>query len=126
VHGQGNKRPREWVFVKCVLDRRPAIFLARNGTGVDHPTAAANIASLVELVAARPGARVLNCADPDSPTVLEMSRIIARHLEHQWDEVLVDACKAGDPERVLPRPDDPFFARYLDYTAEDRWLSPAQ
>lgn len=172
VHGQGNKRPREWVFVKRVLDRRPAIFLARNGTGVDHPTAAANIASLAELVAAKPGARVLNCADPDSPTVLEMSRIIARHLEHQWDEVLVDddslgrtpwdavppivldmtaanelgyvpagtyamtaaeqidwlveTCKAGDPEGVLPRPDDPFFARYLDYTAEDRWLSRVQ
>ena len=39
---------------------------------------------------------------------------------------LVATYKAGDRERVLPRPDDPFFARYLDYTAEDRWLSRAQ
>ena len=169
VHGEGNSRPREWVFVKRVLDRRPAIFLAHRGAGADHPTAAANIASLVELVAAAPGARILNCADPDTPSVLDISRVIARHLGHDWDEVLVDgdspgrtpwdavppisldmtaakklgyvpagdyattvsqqtdwlvaAHNAGDPNGVLPRPGDPFFARYLDYVAEDRWLA---
>lgn len=90
VHGPGNTGPREWVFVKRVLDRRRAVFLAHRGTGVDHTTAAANIASLVELVAARPGARVLNCADPDAPSVLEISRVIARHLGHQWEEMLMD------------------------------------
>jgi len=169
VHGEGNARPREWVFVKRVLDCRPAIFLAHRGAGADHPTAAANLASLAELVAAQPGARVLNCADPAAPTVLEMSRIIARHLGHDWDEVLIDddslgrtpwdavppilldmtaanelgyipagdyattvaeeidwlvaARKAGDPRGVLPRPDDSFFARFLDYAAEDRWTA---
>jgi len=169
VHGEGNARPREWVFVKRVLDRRPAIFLAHRGTGVDHPTAAVNIAALVEAVAAQPGPRILNCADPDAPDVLEMSRVIARHLGHQWEEVLVDddslgqtpwdaippmvldmtaanelgyvpagnyastvtaeidwlaaAHRAGDPGRVLPAPDDPFFARFTGYAAEDRWLA---
>ena len=159
VHGEGNPRPREWVFVKRVLDQSPAIFLARRGEGVDHPTAAANIAALVEVVARKPGPRVLNCADPDTPNVLEMSRIIAQHLGHQWDEVLIDgdspgqtpwdaippivldmtaatalgyvpvgdyaatvaeeidwlvaAHEAGDPRGVLPRPDDPFFSRFL-------------
>lgn len=28
IHGQGALRPREWVFVKRVLDQRPAVFLA--------------------------------------------------------------------------------------------------
>lgn len=169
VHGEGNARPREWVFVKRVLDRRATVFLAHRGAGVDHPTAAANIASLVELVAARPGTRVLNCADPDAPSVLEMSRIIAGHLGHEWDEVLIDgdspgqtpwdaippitldmtaaaelgyvpagdyaatvaeeidwlaaAHQAGDPAGVLPGPGDSFFAQFLDYAAEDRWLA---
>ena len=29
IHGVGAQTPREWVFVKRVLDRRPAVFLAR-------------------------------------------------------------------------------------------------
>src|SRR5262245_27775486 len=62
VHGVGAANPREWFFVKRVLDRRPAVLLARRGVGADHPTAAANIAALVEVAAAKPGARILNCA----------------------------------------------------------------
>ena len=90
IHGAGALRPREWVFVKRVLDRRPAVFLAHRGAGVDHPSAAANIAALVEVVAARPGQRILNSADPDAPSALEISRTIAAQLAHVWDEVLLD------------------------------------
>jgi nucleoside-diphosphate-sugar epimerase len=32
IHGEGSARPREWVFVKRVLDRRPAVFLAHRGS----------------------------------------------------------------------------------------------
>ena len=95
IHGAGARMPREWVFVKRVLDRRPAVFLAHRGAGVDHTTAAANIAALVEVVAAKPGARILNSADPDAPSALEIARTIARQLDHVWDEVLLDA--AADP-----------------------------
>jgi nucleoside-diphosphate-sugar epimerase len=90
VHGEGAQNPREWYFVKRVLDRRPAVLLARRGAGTDHPTAAANIAALVEVAAAKPGARILNSADPDAPNGLEIARTIARHLGHEWDEVLLD------------------------------------
>ena len=90
IHGAGARTPREWVFVKRVLDQRPAVFLAHRGAGVDHPTAAANIAALIELVAATPGQRILNSADPDAPSALEISRTIARQLDHVWDEVLLD------------------------------------
>jgi nucleoside-diphosphate-sugar epimerase len=38
VHGAGAGNPREWVFVKRVLDRRPAVFLAHGGLGGDHTT----------------------------------------------------------------------------------------
>ena len=89
IHGPGSRQPREWMFVKRVLDRRPVLFLARRGAGVDHPTAAANIAALIELAARRPGRRILNAADPDAPSALDMSRAIAAHLGHTWEEILL-------------------------------------
>lgn len=89
IHGAGATRPREWIFVKRVLDRRPVVFLTHRGAGVDHPTAAANIAALIEVAAAMPGQRILNIADPDAPSALEISRTIARRLGHVWDEVLL-------------------------------------
>ena len=90
IHGAGALQPREWIFVKRVLDCRPAVFLAHRGAGVDHPTAAANLAALIEVVATKPGQRILNSADPDAPSALEISRTIARQLDHVWDEVLLD------------------------------------
>lgn len=90
IHGPGSRQPREWVFVKRVLDRRPAVFLAHRGAGVDHTSAAANIAALIEVAAESPGTRVLNSADPEAPSALEIARTIARQLDHSWDEVLLD------------------------------------
>ena len=114
IHGVGAQTPREWVFVKRVLDRRPAVFLARRGAGVDHPTAAANIAALIEVVAATPGRRILNSADPDAPSALEISRTIARQLDHVWDEVLLD----DDADQALGRhPWDAPYPIVLDMTA---------
>ena len=90
IHGAGAAQPREWMFVKRVLDGRPAVFLAHRGSGVDHPSGAANVAALIEIVAARPGARILNSADPDAPSALEISRAVAAHLSHRWQEILLD------------------------------------
>lgn len=91
IHGAGAVLPREWYFVKRVLDRRPAVLLAHGGKGIRHTTAAANIAALIEVVAACPGRRILNSADPDAPNGLQIARTIARHLGREWDEVLLDA-----------------------------------
>ena len=90
VHGAGARLPREWVFVKRALDRRPVVLLAHHGEGGDHTSAAVNIAALIEVVAALPGTRILNAADPDAPNGLEISRAIARHLGHERDEILLD------------------------------------
>jgi nucleoside-diphosphate-sugar epimerase len=90
VHGDGSTRPDTWVFVRRVLDGRDVLLLSRGGRGVDQPTAAANLAALVEVVADRPGRRILNAADPDAPSALEISWIVARHLGHRWAEVLLD------------------------------------
>jgi nucleoside-diphosphate-sugar epimerase len=90
IHGAGSRQPREWVFVKRILDRRPAVFLARRGESIDHTTAAANIAALVELASNNPGARVLNAADPDAPNAHEIARTVAERTGYDWQEVLLD------------------------------------
>jgi nucleoside-diphosphate-sugar epimerase len=95
VHGPDAVRPREWYFVKRALDRRPAVLLPDRGADVVHTTAAANIAALIKTVAAAPGRRILNSADPDAPTALEISRTIARLLGHERAEVFLPA-GAGD------------------------------
>ncbi len=90
IHGVGASPAREWAVVKRVLDGRTALLLARRGVGGVHTTAAANLAALIETVAHRPGTRVLNSADPDAPSALEICRTIAGHLGHEWEEVLLD------------------------------------
>jgi nucleoside-diphosphate-sugar epimerase len=107
IHGVGTGRPREWVFVKRVLDRRSHLLLAHGGRGINHPTAAVNLAALVEFCATNPGTRILNSADPDAPDGLTISRVIATHLAHSWSEVLLDSTAPpglGDhPWNTMPR-----------------------
>jgi nucleoside-diphosphate-sugar epimerase len=89
VHGAGSRLPREWMFAKRALDGRPAVVLAHRGEGADHPSAAVNVAALIQTVATAPEARVLNSADPDAPNGLEISRAIARYLGHAREEILL-------------------------------------
>ena len=44
IYGVGAPQPREWVFVKRVLDGRAHVLLAGGGRGINHPTAAGNLA----------------------------------------------------------------------------------
>ena len=89
VHGVGNPRPREWVYVKRALDRRPVVFFNQGGVGADHTTAAANTAALIETVARQPGDRIVNSGDPDPPNGPGIARAIAAYLDHQWEEILL-------------------------------------
>ncbi|HLK46225.1 MAG TPA: NAD-dependent epimerase/dehydratase family protein [Acidimicrobiales bacterium] len=114
AHGRGAARPREWVFVRRLLERRRTLVLANRGDGTDHTSAAANVAALVEVVAERPGARVLNAADPSAPSGAEIARAVAGCLGEQFDEVLLE----GDPSP--PIGDHPWNARWpvvLDLSA---------
>jgi nucleoside-diphosphate-sugar epimerase len=97
VHGSWSRRPREWVFVKRVLDARRVVFLARKGAGADHPTAASNVAALIAVVADKPGRRVLNIADPDCPDGRTIASVVAAHFGHAWEPVELDP---GAPERT--------------------------
>ena len=99
IHGAGARPPREWMWVKRALERRPKVFLAHRGAGGEHTTAAANIAALIEACAHEPGTRVLNSADPDAPNGLQIARTIARLLESSWEEVLLDGPPVGNVGR---------------------------
>ncbi|MGW9177152.1 NAD-dependent epimerase/dehydratase family protein [Streptomyces decoyicus] len=93
VHGPYSPLPRELYFVKRVLDGRRVRVLAYGGTSRFHPVHVDNLAELVRLAARRPGSRVLNAADPQAPTVAEIS-------------AAVDAAM-GAPESEIVRVDGP-------------------
>lgn len=84
VHGKGARRPREWMYLKRALERHTHVFFTQDGAGVDHPTAAANLAALISVAADKPGTRVLNSADPDAPTAAQLAETIAAHVNWRF------------------------------------------
>jgi nucleoside-diphosphate-sugar epimerase len=62
IHGPGSIHPREWWFVKRILDGRKAIPLADRGASWFHTSSAANIAELTRVALETPGSRILNIA----------------------------------------------------------------
>jgi nucleoside-diphosphate-sugar epimerase len=81
IHGPSGSRPREWFVVRRLLDGRRRLPLAHHGRSGNHPSAAANLARLVLTCAEHPGQRVLNAADPGTPTAGEVVRAIASACE---------------------------------------------
>jgi nucleoside-diphosphate-sugar epimerase len=105
IHGPGDRQAREWFFVKRALDRRAYVVLAHRGESRFHTTSSANLGELVRLAAERPGARALNCGDPEPPSVLEIARAVARVLDHEWAELLLPgAAEAGGSPWAVPKP----------------------
>jgi nucleoside-diphosphate-sugar epimerase len=90
IYGPGDLYSREWYFVKRVLDGRRVVALPYRGESRFQPVSVHNLAELIRLAAERPGRRVVNGADPEAPTVLEISRHIGRALDHEWAQVLFD------------------------------------
>ncbi|GAB3391219.1 hypothetical protein GCM10027568_16460 [Humibacter soli] len=87
VHGRWARNARTRVIVERMLADAPTIELANRGDAIDHLTAAANTAALIEVVADRPGARILNIADPDPLTATQIVEAIARPIG--WDGRIV-------------------------------------
>ncbi|HEY2530591.1 MAG TPA: NAD-dependent epimerase/dehydratase family protein [Xanthobacteraceae bacterium] len=83
IHGPGPRLPREWWFVKRILDGRKVIPLAYRGTSRFHTTSVANIAQLTRVVIEVPASRVLNIADPSAPSVTEIAAFISQHMGYR-------------------------------------------
>jgi nucleoside-diphosphate-sugar epimerase len=107
VHGPGDRQSREWYFVKRILDGRPYVVLPYRGRSRFHTTSVENLAELVWLAAERPGSRVINCGDPDPPSVLEIGRAVSAALGHELAEVLLPGPPqgtVGDHPWGVPKP----------------------
>jgi nucleoside-diphosphate-sugar epimerase len=108
IHGPGSIHPREWWFVKRMLDKRPVIPIAYLGESRFHTTAAANIAALTRVALERPGSRVLNIADPEATPVAGIGSLIARHMKYAGRIVGLDggptARNIGRTPWSVPRP----------------------
>ena len=95
IHGPGSTHPREWWFVKRILDGRRRIPLAYNGESRFQTSATVNIAELIRVVLQAPATQVLNAADSEAPSVADIGRAIADVYGAQPELVLLD----GAPER---------------------------
>ncbi|ROT31086.1 NAD(P)-dependent oxidoreductase [Micromonospora sp. HM5-17] len=102
VHGPHSVHPREWHFVKRALDGRPVRILAYGGRSRFHPVSTANLAELIRLAANEPGARVLNAADPEPPTVAEIGAAVHAVLDHDAEEVLIEGPSPAPPVGETP------------------------
>ncbi|MEO7122482.1 MAG: NAD-dependent epimerase/dehydratase family protein [Lacisediminihabitans sp.] len=80
VHGRWARNARTQSIVEQMLSGVKKIELANRGESVDHLTAAANAAALIETVADSPGTRILNIADPDALTATDIVAAIGDAL----------------------------------------------
>jgi nucleoside-diphosphate-sugar epimerase len=120
IHGPGSELPRELYFVKRVLDGRRAVVLVSNGASRFHTTSVDNVAELIRLAAERPGSRVVNCGDPEPPSVLEIGRAVGAALGHAFDEVLI--AESSYERRDLSNPWAVPFPLVVDMGAAEREL----
>ncbi len=77
IHGEQSRQPREWWFIKRILDGRRRVPLAYAGAVRFHTSAAANVAALCRLTSERPGTRTLNIVDPVALSVREIGACVA-------------------------------------------------
>jgi len=106
IHGSGSEHPREWWFVKRMLDGRRRIPLADRGRSRFHTTSVLNLAELVRTALAKPATRVLNAADPEAPTVAGIGAAIAERLGYTGELVALDGYPpgVGTTPWSVPRP----------------------
>lgn len=96
IHGRYARNPREWYVLGRILDGRSDAILAYGGASQFQTTAAVTIADLVRLAAARPGARVLNAADPGALTVAEIVATVGAARDHEITVHGLDGAPVGN------------------------------
>jgi nucleoside-diphosphate-sugar epimerase len=77
IHGPASRHPREWWFVKRILDGRTSAPLAYKGESRFHTSATVNLAELIRIVLEAPATQILNAADPEALSVTAIGETIA-------------------------------------------------
>lgn len=90
IYGSGCRHPREWWFVKRLLDGRGKIPLL-HGSSRFQTSAVENIAGLILQLAENETGGVFNAPDPDSPSVQEIGQVIVDQMGKDVEFIDVDA-----------------------------------
>jgi nucleoside-diphosphate-sugar epimerase len=77
IHGEHSRQPREWWFIKRILDGRRRVPLAFDGETRFHTSAASNIAALCRLISGKPQTGAFNIVDPAALSVRQIGNAIA-------------------------------------------------
>lgn len=81
IHGIFSHHPREWWFVKRMLDNRKYIPLAYEGKSVFHTSSALNIAKVVLASTSATDHSIINVADKEPFSVFEIGTTIREELQ---------------------------------------------
>ena len=122
VRGPHCRTPRELYFVKRWLDGRRVRVLAYRGESRFHPAHVENIAELVRLAARRPGSRILNAGDPESPTVAAIAEALDAVLGWECETVLLEGAPPREEPTVGRTPWSLPHPMVLDMSAAEREL----
>jgi nucleoside-diphosphate-sugar epimerase len=77
IHGELSRQPREWWFIKRILDGRRRVPLAFDGATRFHTSAAVNIAALCRLTAEKKLTGAFNIVDPTALSATQIGHAIA-------------------------------------------------
>ncbi len=91
VYGPHTYIPFEWFLVRRILDGRRAIALEGGGLMIPQRGYAGNLAQAVLLCGEHPAAsgQAYNVGDEQSLSVLDLTILVARTLDHDWEIVEV-------------------------------------
>jgi len=90
VYGPRQPAPREWSFVRRILDRRPALIVADGGLSLSHFGYVENVAHAILLAVDQPkiaAGQIYNCGDQEVLTIAQVGAVIADALGHVFEIV---------------------------------------
>ncbi len=90
VYGPRQPAPREWSFVRRVLDRRPHIIVAEDGLSLSSFGYVENLAHALLLAVDQPekaAGQIYNAADQEVLSIRQVVETIARSMGHDWEIV---------------------------------------
>lgn len=92
IYGPHQLIPREWCFVRRILDKRPFIVLPDGGWALHQHGYAENMAHAILLAVDQPdiaAGKSYNCADEQQMTLRQMVEVVARELGREIEIVSV-------------------------------------
>lgn len=112
LYGPGDPTPREWYYVKQVLDRRPRVMLPAGGQSIFCRGYLENMAHAVQVAIGNPRANkmVFNACDSQCLTVRQIVEGVASVLGHEWETVFVPRplVPEGPHDQARPYSIDPY------------------